>query len=143
MKAGDTGHHPSTKNTKYKDTEKYKYKDKDEVKRGPNICYIFEKPRAQGFQIWHSDNYDKEKEWHKYKDKDKDKDKYTEKTKTKYRKDHICAVFSKSRWCKDIKYDILSASSPEKERHKYKDKDTDKDKYTEKTKAKYRNDLDS
>ena len=42
MKADDTGHHPSTKNTKYKDkdTDKYKYKDKDKVERGPNMSYI-------------------------------------------------------------------------------------------------------
>ena len=33
------------------------------------------------------------------------------KTKAKYRKDHTCAIFSKSRWRKDIKYDILSASA--------------------------------
>ena len=42
-------------NTKYKDkdkdTDKYKDKDKDKVKIAPNICYIFEKPRAQGCQI--------------------------------------------------------------------------------------------
>ena len=31
------------------------------------------------------------------------------KTKAKYRKDQACAIFSKSRWRKDIKYDILSA----------------------------------
>ena len=64
MKAGDTGHHPSTKNTKYKDkdTDKYKYKDKDKVKIGPNMCYIFEKPRAQECQLWLSNNYDNEKE---------------------------------------------------------------------------------
>ena len=48
-------------------------------------------------------------------DKDTDKDKYTKKTKAKYRKGHTCAILSKSRWCKDIKYDIFSASSPEKE----------------------------
>ena len=57
MKADDIGHHPSTKNTKYKDKykdrDKYKYKDKykdrdkykykDKVKIGPNMCYFFKK----------------------------------------------------------------------------------------------------
>ena len=47
--------------------------------------------------------------------KTKTKTNILKKTKTKYRKDHTCAIFSKSRWCKDIKYDIFSASSPEKE----------------------------
>ena len=37
------------------------------------------------------------------------------KTKAKYRKDHTCAIFLESAWRKDINYDILSASSPEKE----------------------------
>ena len=60
------------------------------------MCYIFEKPRAQGCQIWHSDNYDKEKEWDKYKDKDTDKDKYTEKDKGKVQKrPYMCHIFEK------------------------------------------------
>ena len=51
---------------------------------------------------------------------DEDNDKYAHKytntksntkKRTKYRKDQVCATFSKSRECKDIKYDILSASS--------------------------------
>ena len=36
-------------------------------------------------------------------------------TTAKYRKGHTCVILLKSIWCKDIKYDILSASSPEKE----------------------------
>ena len=32
------------------------------------------------------------------------------KTKIKCRKDYTCGIFSKSRGCKDIKHDILSAS---------------------------------
>ena len=52
MKADDTGHH-LTQKYKDKDTDKDKYKDKDKdkVQIGPNMCYIFEKPRAQGCQI--------------------------------------------------------------------------------------------
>jgi len=62
MKADDTGHH-LTQKYKDKDTDKDKYndKDKDKVQIGPNMSYIFEKPRAQGSQIWHSDNHDTEK----------------------------------------------------------------------------------
>ena len=47
---------PIEQNTKYKDKDKdtdkykYKYKDKDKVQVGSNMCYIFEKPRAQGCQ---------------------------------------------------------------------------------------------
>ena len=57
VKADDTSDHPSTKNKKYKDkdkdTDKYNYKDKDgdKVQIGSNMCYIFEKHRAQGCQI--------------------------------------------------------------------------------------------
>ena len=52
VKADDTGHH-LTQKYKDKDTDKDKYKDKDKdkVQIGPNMCYIFEKPRAQGCQI--------------------------------------------------------------------------------------------
>ena len=42
---------------KYNDKDKYKdkYKDKDKVKvhKILNMCYIFEKQRVQGYQIWH------------------------------------------------------------------------------------------
>ena len=64
---------------------------------GPNMCYLFEKPRAQGWQIWPSDNYDKEKEQQdEYKDKDRDKDKYTEKDKGKIQKrTYMCHIFEK------------------------------------------------
>ena len=47
------------------------------------------------------------------------------KTKTKNGNDQTCAIFSESRGCKDIKYDILSASI---EPHRDKDKDKNKDK---------------
>jgi len=62
VKADDSGHHPSTKNTKYKDKDrdKDKEKDKDKVQITPNMCYIFEKVRAQGCEIWHSHNYEKD-----------------------------------------------------------------------------------
>ena len=43
------------------------------------MCYIFENLRAQGFEILHSHNYEKDldkvKDKDRYKDKDKDKDK--------------------------------------------------------------------
>ena len=49
---GRGGHKDKCKD---KDTDKDKYKDKDKdkdkVQIGPNMCYIFEKPRAQGCQI--------------------------------------------------------------------------------------------
>ena len=64
MKADDTGHHLTQKykdKDKCKDKYKDKDKDKDKVQIGPNMCYIFEKPRAQRCQIWDSDNHDKEK----------------------------------------------------------------------------------
>ena len=35
-------------------TKKDKDKDKDKILKRPNICYIFEKLRVQGCQIWHS-----------------------------------------------------------------------------------------
>ena len=43
---GSFGH----KKDDHKDKDKYtdKYKDKDKVKIAPNMCYIFEKHRAQG-----------------------------------------------------------------------------------------------
>ena len=52
MKADHTGNH-LTQKYKDKDTDKDKYKDKDKdkVQIKPNMCYIFEKPRAQGCQI--------------------------------------------------------------------------------------------
>ena len=34
----------------YKDKDK----DKDKVLKRPNMCYIFEKQRVRGYQIWHS-----------------------------------------------------------------------------------------
>ena len=40
----------------------------------------------------------------------KTKTKTKTKTMTKCRKDYTCGIFLKSRGCKDIKYDILSAS---------------------------------
>ena len=43
-----------------KDKVKDKGKDKDKVQIGPNVCYIFEKVGAQGCEIWHSHNYEKE-----------------------------------------------------------------------------------
>ena len=36
---------------KDKDKDKDKNKDKDKVQIGPNMCYIFEKLRAQGCEI--------------------------------------------------------------------------------------------
>ena len=36
---------------KDKDKDKYRDKDKGKVKRGPNICYIFENQGVQGYQI--------------------------------------------------------------------------------------------
>ena len=36
---------------KDKDKDKYKDKDKDKVLKRPNMCYIFEKLRVQGYQI--------------------------------------------------------------------------------------------
>ena len=61
MKADDTGHH-LTQKYKDKDTDKDKYKDKDKdkVKIGPNMCYIFENVIAQGCEILHSHNYEKD-----------------------------------------------------------------------------------
>ena len=38
-----------TKTDKYKDKDKDKYKDK--ILKRPNMCYIFEKLRVQGYQI--------------------------------------------------------------------------------------------
>ena len=40
---------------KYTDKDKYKdkYKDKVKVHKILNMCYIFEKQRVQGYQIWH------------------------------------------------------------------------------------------
>ena len=59
-------------------------------------------------------------------------------TKTKYRKDYMCGIFSKSRVCKDIKYDILSALS---DHHtKTKTKTNTKTNTNTKTKKKYRKD---
>ena len=56
------------------------------------------------------------------------------KTKTKCRKDYTCGIFSERRVCKDIKYDILSASL---EPHT---KTETKTKTQTKTKTKYRKD---
>ena len=47
-------------NVKDKDRYKDKDKDKDKVQIRPNMCYIFEKVRAQGCEIWHSHNYEKD-----------------------------------------------------------------------------------
>ena len=46
------------------------------------MCYIFEKPRAQGCQIWHSDNHDKEKTKANTKTKTQTKTKTNSGTKT-------------------------------------------------------------
>ena len=35
------------------DKDKDKDKDKGKILKRPNICYIFEKRRVQGYQIWH------------------------------------------------------------------------------------------
>ena len=46
-------HCPLLDQDKDKDNDKYKDKDKDKDKilKRPNMCYIFEKLRVQGYQI--------------------------------------------------------------------------------------------
>ena len=81
------------------------------MQRRPNICYIFEKQRVQGYRC--RDYKDKYKDIYKDRDKDKDKDididKEKDKTKTRTNtkciEDPTYAIFSKSREFKDIKYD--------------------------------------
>ena len=36
---------------KYKDKDNDKDKDKDKILKRPNMCYVFEKLRVQGYQI--------------------------------------------------------------------------------------------
>ena len=54
------GWHVLAHDTHCQPQDKDKYKDKDKTKENnkffkrPNMCYIFEKLRVQGYQIWHS-----------------------------------------------------------------------------------------
>ena len=68
------------------------------------MWHIFEKERVQGYQIGYSQGINRGS----YKDKDKDKDK--DKVQKILYMWATCGIFSKSRGCKGIKYDILSVS---------------------------------
>ena len=62
----DLGSLGSSGEDKYNDKDKYKdkYKDKDKVKvqKILDICYIFEKQRVQGYQIWYFYHDDADKD---------------------------------------------------------------------------------